>query len=235
MAVQTIPGFYEPVSALTHLLGAGVFLALGVPLVRRFRATPGIAVALGVYVFALVFMLSMSGVYHTLDEESLGGRVFHRLDKAAIFVMIAGTFTPVHAMLFRGHVRWAGLAAKWAMAITGLTLMTVFFDRMPRGLGTTLYITLGWIAGLTMIAAWRRDGFRTVRGFVIGGVAYSVGAVMMGIGWPTVWPGVIDSHEVWHVAVLLGMTLHWRFIVGLAERTVAAMTAGPAAAAATGG
>jgi hemolysin III len=217
MAVYPLPGSYEPVNSILHLGAAGVVAILGVRLIRRNRGD-GLRVSLlSVFVFACLFMLSMSGVYHLLTRGGAGSAVLFRLDKASIFVLIAGTFTPVHGLLFRGAVRWAGLGLMWAAAGTGVTLMTVFFNSVPYGLGTTLYLALGWIASISVIALWRRRGFRYVRLIIAGGVAYSVGAIVNGIRWPTLIPGVFGPHELWHVAVLTGLGLHWRFVSRIAR------------------
>lgn len=220
MAVHPFPGFYEPVNSFLHLGGAAVFAWLGIGLIRRSLGDGLRVTLLGIFVFACVFMLAMSGVYHMLPGDGAGAAVMFRLDKAAIFVLIAGTFTPVHGLLFTGAIRWAGLSVMWAAAITGLTLVTIFFDRMPYGLGTTLYLTLGWVAGISVIAAWRRRGFRYVRPILAGGVAYSMGAILLGLGWPTLIPGVFGPHELWHVAVITGLGLHWSFVSRLAREDV---------------
>lgn len=217
MTVHSIPGFYEPVNAILHLGAAGVFAILGVRLVRDSRGNSIRVALLSVFAFACVFMLSMSGVYHMLTGGGSGSAVLLRLDKAAIFVLIAGTFTPVHGLLFRGALRWIGLGLMWAAAATGVTLVTIFFDRMPYGLGTTLYLALGWVASVSVIAAWRRRGFHFIRPILAGGIAYSIGAILLGLKWPTIIPGVFGPHELWHVAVITGLSLHWRFIVRLAR------------------
>ncbi len=220
MQAHPLPGFQEPVGALTHLVGALVFAGLAVPLLRRGRGDRVRIALLAVYAFASVFLLSMSGVYHMLPEGSAGRSVLARLDKAAIFVMIAGTHTPVQGIFFRGAARWGVLAVMWSLAALGITLFTVFHDRLPRGLGTTVYLLLGWIAAASGIVVWRRVGTAVIRPVVLGGVAYSVGAILLGLEWPTLVPGILGPHEVWHFAVLLGMALHWRFLFDNARRGI---------------
>ena len=217
MPIHPIPGFFEPVNALLHLAAALVFAVLGVRLVARARALD--ALFLGVFALAAVLMLSMSGVYHMLTRPGAGAAVLFRLDKAAVFVLIAGTFTPIHAMLFHGVVRWGGLALMWAAAATGVTLVTIFFEHVPYGLGTTLYIALGWIGGISVVVLWRRRGFRYVAPILAGGLSYTIGAILLGLGWPTIIPGVFGPHELWHIAVIIGLGLHWRFIARLARES----------------
>src|SRR3954454_18390113 len=138
-----IPGFSDPFSSLTHLGGALVFAWLSVSLVQRGRGNPGRVVSLIVFAFSCVLLLSLSGVYHLLSPGSAGRDVLQRLDHAAIFVLIAGSFTPAHTILFRGPWRWGVLAGVWALAITGLVLKTVYFTSMPEWFGLTLYLGFG--------------------------------------------------------------------------------------------
>jgi channel protein (hemolysin III family) len=215
-----IPGFSDPFSSLTHLAGAGVFAVLAVPLVMRGRGHAGRMTALAIFAFAVVAQLALSGVFHLLAPDTTGRAVLKRLDHAAIFVLIAATFTPVHAILFRGPWRWGMLSGIWTAAVTGLTLKTVFFDSLPEWLGLALYLGLGWMGGLSMFALARRYGLRFIRLLVAGGVAYTVGAVIDFAGAPPLIPGVIAGHELFHVAVLAGVSLHWAFIRGFADGTL---------------
>ncbi len=153
-----LPGFYHPFSSMSHLLGAVAFFIYGIFLLRRGRGSRSRLIFLGVYVFSGIFLFSMSAVYHMLEVKGTPWRVFERLDHCAIFVLIAGTFTPVHGILFRGLWRWLPLLFVWACAITGLTLKTIFFNEMPEWLGLTFYLSLGWIGALSGIALYKRYG-----------------------------------------------------------------------------
>jgi len=215
----SIPGFTDPVSALTHLLGAVVFLVMGVRLINRGhrnRAVTGVAggwhtTSLAVFAFSCVFLLTMSGVFHLLPRGP-GRDVLQRLDHAAIFVLIAGTFTPIHAILFRGWLRWGVLAFVWAAAITGVVLKSIYFEGFPYWLGAVLYLGLGWVGGVTMIASWKLHGFRFGRRMVLAGLAYTAGAIIDVAAWPTLWPGVVGPHELFHLFVLLGVWFFFSFV-----------------------
>jgi len=216
-AIYAIPGFSEPVSCLSHLLGAGLFAVLGVVLVWRDRRNIetrswGRTISLAVFALGSVFLLAMSGVYHLLSPGGAARVVLQRLDHAAIFALIAATFTPPHAILFRGVGRWGTLLLMWAMVATLIPIKTVFFDDVPQWLGLVFYLGLGWVGLLSGAVLWRRYGFVFVRPLVAGGLAYTVGAVIDYTGEPTIIPGVIGPHELFHFAVLAGIALHWRFI-----------------------
>ncbi len=100
-----LAGFAEPFNSLSHLLAAPVLLVLGYRLLRRGAGDVGRITALTVFVFTCVLLLAMSGVFHLLPLGSDGRYVMQHLDNAATFLLIAGTFTPIHAIVFRGFWR----------------------------------------------------------------------------------------------------------------------------------
>lgn len=207
-----LPGFYEPFSAISHLLGAPLFLILGIVLMRRARGDRTAMVSLAVYTVAGVFLMSMSGVYHMMVDGGGAHRVMERLDHAAIFVLIAGTFTPTHAILFRGWRRWLPLTFIWVATITSITLKTIFFQAIPDWLGLGLYLLLGWVGAISGIFVVQAYGWRFVRPLAWGAFAYTLGGLIHFLDWPKLIPRVVEGHEIFHVAVLFGAYFHWRFI-----------------------
>lgn len=211
-----LPGFFEPFSAISHLCGAMAFLVLGLSLVRRGRGYPARVLALAVYAASATGALAISGAYHQLPEGGTAALVMQRIDHAAIFIFIAGTFTPVHVILFRGWKRWAPLVVIWAAAILGVTLKSVFFDGLGDWIGLSLYVAMGWAGTFGGLMLWRQYGFRFIAPLFWGGVAYTIGGVFDLIHWPVLLPGVIHPHDVFHIAVLAGALLHWKFIASFA-------------------
>jgi channel protein (hemolysin III family) len=168
--------------------------------------------AVAVFAFSSVFLLAASGVYHLLAPGYAGRIVMQRLDHAAIFALIAGTFTPVYAILFHGLERWATLAFVWAVAAAGIALKIIFFDMVTEGQGVTLYLGFGWV-GLysgTLIAC--RYGLRVIRPLIWGAAAYTAGAILDFLRWPSLLTGVFGPHELFHLFVLAGIGCHWRFV-----------------------
>ncbi|MHC4406417.1 MAG: PAQR family membrane homeostasis protein TrhA [Planctomycetota bacterium] len=217
-----LPGFHEPFSAISHLLGAVAFLVLGLILLQRGRGNTVRLVWLGVYAAACVLLFSMSGVYHMMVGGGPAHQVMERLDHGAIFVLIVATFTPAHGLLFRGWLRWGILLLIWTAGITGITLKTIFFDDLAEWLGLSFYLTLGWFGGVSAILLARRYGFAFIKPLLLGGLAYTIGAVMEFLGRPVVIRGVIHPHDVFHMAVLLGAFLHWLFVCQFAAGEVQA-------------
>lgn len=217
--LQSIPGFTDPFSSLSHLFGAAAFIGLAPPLLRRGLRTPaqpGVPLSarvssLATFSITAVVLLAMSTTFHTLGHGA-ARHVFQRLDHAAIFILIAGTSTPIHAILFRGLWRRGMLALLWTIALLGVTLKSIFFDAVPETVGVLLYLGMGWIGVASIIALWRREGFAFVWPLIAGGLAYTIGAgIEIGVTRPLV-RGVIRAHEIFHLAVLAGLAFHYLFI-----------------------
>jgi channel protein (hemolysin III family) len=213
----SIPGFSDPVSSISHLAGALVFGILSIALIVRGRGEAWRMVSLAIFAFSCVLLLSLSGVYHLLQHETAARSVLMRLDHAAIFVLIAGSFTPVHAILL--HNRWQRhlLAWIWVAALAGLSLKTLYFDIMPSWLGLAMYLGLGWLGTISTIAIARRFGWRFVLPLLWGALAYTIGALVDHVHWPVLIPDIVGPHELFHLAVLAGISFHWAFIRTIAS------------------
>jgi len=222
-----LPGLYEPFSALSHLIGAALFAWLGALLLRRGRGDPLRVALLAVYAGSCVLLLTASGAYHMTARGSVASRVLARLDHAAIFVLIAGTFTPVHGLLFRGWLRWGPLAVVWSLAAAGIALKTLFFSDLPEWAGLSAYLGLGWLGALTGLLLWVRHGLAFVRPLLAGGLAYSAGAILEYHRWPVLIPGVVHGHEVFHLAVLAGALSQWLFVWRIAAGGLGAAAGRP--------
>lgn len=222
-AVYAIPGFAEPVSSVTHLLGGGIALVLGVLTLMRFRGATIHRVALGVFFFATVNMFAMSGVFHLLTPGGSPRYVLLLLDHAGIWVMIAGTCTPMYLTLCRGRTRWALLGLVWGLATLGLVLKTLFFEAVPEWLSLTFYFSLGWCIGRS---TWHlmRSRPHILRLFVLGGGAYTVGAVLDLLRVPVLIEGVLGAHELFHFAILFAVGCHWTMNVRLVREVAVAST-----------
>jgi len=213
----SIPGFSDPVSSLTHLAGAVVFAILSAFLIARGRGDARRVMSLVVFAFSCVLLLSFSGVYHLLSPGTTARGVLMRLDHAAIFVLIAGSFTPVHVILLRDLWHWHLLGWIWVLAVAGLVLKTVYFDAMPQWLGLLMYLGLGWVGLISTIALARRYDVRFVLPLVWGALAYTIGALVDFLEWPVLIAGVVGPHEVFHLGVVAGIAFHWAFIRGIAS------------------
>jgi len=153
MLVTSIPGFSDPMSALTHLLGSGVFAVLGFFLVRKGRQADGSwwnwrMTGLAVFAFAAVAQLGISGAYHILQPGLTPRLVMQQIDHTAIFILIAASFVPVHAILFEGWRRWLILLILFSLAAAGITFTFLYLRGSPEIFWLMFYIAMGWAGGI---------------------------------------------------------------------------------------
>lgn len=207
-----ILGCSDPVSSLSHILGVGIFAVLSIQLLDRSRVNLAYLIGVIIFVFSVIFLLSMSAIYHFLTPGTGARALFQRLDHAAIFILIAGTFTPIQLGMFHGFSRWSILIFVWVAAITGLVLKVIFFNTMPEWVSLVCYLGLGWVGALLGVLIIKRFGFSTLKPLLYGGLAYSLGAILEFFRVPVIAHGVFEAHELFHVLVLIAIGYHWHFI-----------------------
>lgn len=216
--IYAVAGFAEPISSWTHLGGAGVFLCLIWRRLRALRESDARFMAVMVFGVATVLQLGLSGVYHLLQPPNMARAVLQQLDHAAIFVLIAGTLTAVHGILFTGAWRRRMIIIAWTMCGIGITLKMVFFSETAEWLGLACYFGMGLLGFATTLALWKQHGAAFAMPMLTGGLVYTVGALMDFLREPVIIPGVFGPHECLHVAVLIALTLHWRFILRVLDQ-----------------
>ncbi len=215
-----IPGFSEPFNSLSHLFGLIVFGCVGPFLVRRGRGLPGRVICLLVLVIATEVLLAASMIYHMLEPGTFAREaVMRRIDHAAIFILIAGSLTTAHGILFTGWQRSAVIACIWLFIAIVVPLKMVYWQRLSEGAGLVLFLCFGWLGLISGALLYRRHGARFVLPIIYGGIAYSLGALSEFARWPQLLPSVIGPHGLFHLAVLLGLGLHWWFFWRIADQT----------------
>jgi hemolysin III len=163
-------------------------------------------VGCAVFGAALVALYAASTLYHGLPSGP-AKRVFRRIDHAAIFLLIAGTYTPFALVSLRGGWGWTLLVLVWCLAILGITLQAIRPRRMAR-LSVGLYLAMGWMALVAiepLLGSLQAAGLALL---VLGGVAYSVGVAFYA------WLRLPYNHAVWHVFVLAGSVFHYSSVMG---------------------
>jgi len=210
----------EPVSAWSH----GAWLLLILPgawiLWQRARGDRSRQWLLLGYAACLATCATFSTLYHgvQLPDEHLGGYLL--LDHIGIYLLIAGSYTPIAWTLMRGRWRRGTLVAAWSAAAVGIGLNLVFGD-LPFGLGTALYLAMGWGSIFCYLELGRTFSQRTLWPIMLGGILYSVGAAFHVLHWPVLWPGVVRGHEIFHILVVAASGAHYWFML-----TVVAPAAG---------
>ncbi|MGI8847984.1 MAG: PAQR family membrane homeostasis protein TrhA [Candidatus Dormibacteria bacterium] len=191
---------------------AAVWAAVGlVVLVVLSRGDITKLVTLSIYGVALVLLFGVSAVYHIPNWSPPRRRVLRRIDHANIFLLTAGTYTPVATVLLRGGFRVGILVAIWSVSAAGIVL-TAGLIPSHRRLLALIYVASGWIAvfvGPQLIAA---GGTATLL-LLAGGVLYSLGALAYALKRPQIIPRVFGYHEVFHLAVVAASVCFYVFML----------------------
>jgi hemolysin III len=164
-------------------------------------------IALSVYALSLMGLFGASALYHRINWRSVTTREWmRRLDHSMIFVLIAGSYTPFAVLVLHGPLAIAILVGVWAGALLGLVINLVWSDA-PRWLHALLYVTLGWVAvgALPQLAGAIGVGGMILLG--LGGVLYTLGAVVYAVRRPDPVPSVFGYHEVFHTLVIAAAAL----------------------------
>lgn len=206
----------DPFSTFSHLVGAIACIIAARPLLRR-ATTPVRRRALGIFAGSAITLLLASTLFHAMPAGTASRTITQRLDHAAIFLLIAGSFTPIHVILFTGLARWGVLCLLWLAALAGVVAKSIFFSSVPEQAGIAAYLILGWSGGISILIILLHRGLRFVSPLLLGGIAYTAGALCEFTSLPVPIPGLIGSHEVFHLAVLLGLGSMWLFMHRIAD------------------
>jgi len=197
----------EPFNGLSHLAGAiGAFWGGIVLLIVGWSGTERI-ISVFIYIFSLISMFSASATYHLTKVKPRIQEILRKIDHSAIFLLIAGTYTPICLNAFTGFWRLGFLFIIWGIAVMGI-IIKVFYIRSPRWLNVGMYILMGWIS----VLAWRQMVGLPISALVwliVGGIIYSLGAVVYATKIFNFVPGKFGFHEVWHLFVIGGALAHF--------------------------
>ena len=193
----------EVAHAVTHGVGLLAAIAGVVVLVLQAAATrdPWRITACAVYATTLVLLYGTSTLYHALSATR-ARRVFRVLDHSAIFLLIAGTYTPFALVSLRGPWGWTLLGIVWGLAVLGITAKAIFGVRWPI-VSTVIYLGMGWVVLVAVKPLVAHVPAGGIAWLVAGGVAYTAGIVFYA------WTRLRYSHAIWHLFVLAGSVCHY--------------------------
>jgi hemolysin III len=166
------------------------------------RGSAAVIVGAGVFIATMVLLYLTSTLYHALAENR-AKRVFQVLDHSAIFLLIAGTYTPFTLGVLRGPWGWTLFGLVWGLAVVGIVLKAVGGVRHPI-LSTCLYLVMGWLALIAIRPLWLHLPLAGMLWLVAGGVAYTLGVVFFALD-----ERVRYAHFVWHLFVMAGTACHF--------------------------
>jgi hemolysin III len=206
------PRFREPVNGLTHLVAAAVAVIGTIVLAWLSRDDPAKLASLCLYGVTLILMFSSSAIYHMTEAGPRATLFLRKLDHSAIYLLIAGTYTPICLHYFTGFWRVGFLAIIWALGLIGIAVKLLVINA-PRWLTAGVYLLMGWlaIAGVGEILSQMPAG--AIAWLLAGGMFFTGGAVVYMLKKPDPFPGVFGFHEIWHIFVILGAYSHFALML----------------------
>jgi hemolysin III len=184
-----------------HLHAFILFLVLGAGLVAGAPSGPGRA-AVAVFGGCLALTFGVSALYHRLSWRPRARRLMRRLDHAAIYLLIAGTYTPFALGVLRGTWGWSLLIAVWTLAAVGIVLKSTRGFRYAWA-STAVYLAMGWLIVIAMRPLVAHIGFGGIAWLLAGGLAYTGGVIFFA------WDRLRYGHMIWHLFVLAGSICHF--------------------------
>ncbi len=196
----------EFANALTHGIGlVGVLVAVPVLIVLSAHATVWHIVGASIYGATLIALYSASTIYHSVRHPP-AKRVLRILDHSAIYLLIAGTYTPFMLVNLRGAWGWTLLGLVWTVALCGVAWKIVRVER-PGAVSTILYLAMGWLVVIAVRPLFRVIPLAGLAWLLAGGLAYTLGVAFFG------WSRLRFHHAVWHLFVLAGSACHYVAVV----------------------
>ena len=205
------PGPIKPrLRGVSHKYAFFVSLACGVALIL-FASDGRARLAATIYAVAVSALFGTSALYHIPTWRPRARRWMRRLDHSMIFVLIAGTYTPVALIALKGSLASTILIVVWAGAVGGVIFKLLWIDA-PKWLLAAVYMALGWVSAVILGQLPAAIGWLGVAGLAAGGLLYTVGAVVYASGRPNPIPRVFGYHEVFHALVIGAAGLHYAVI-----------------------
>ncbi|MBB6097327.1 hemolysin III [Deinobacterium chartae] len=207
----------EPINSLTHWFGALAALILMGVLVYAAVQAQVQAWPFVVFGVSMCLLYVASASYHSFRVSDRALLWLRKLDHSAIFLLIAGSYTPVLIFAVKGGWQVGMLCAVWGIALAGIILKLVTM-RLPRWISTVLYLAMGWMAVLILPQLLATLSVGALTWLLVGGLLYTAGAVIYATKRGNFFPGVFGFHELWHVFVLGGSGAHFAMMLNLLPR-----------------
>ena len=209
--------FKDPGSAITHLIATLLAILAAAPLLIKAENTagPANAAALFVFIASMILLYAASTVYHTFDISERVNRILRKIDHMMIFVLIAGTYTPVCLIVLGNPAGYRLLALVWGIAVAGMIVNAVWIG-CPKWFSSCIYIAMGWVcltALSQIVSAFTPAAFAWL---LAGGIIYTVGGVIYALKLPVFNARFknFGSHEIFHVFVMAGSFCHYMVMYG---------------------
>ncbi|MHA1954879.1 MAG: PAQR family membrane homeostasis protein TrhA [Candidatus Heimdallarchaeaceae archaeon] len=203
----------ERFATYSHYVGL-VFAIIGsiylICITRKDNALLAISI---LYSFCICFMFTGSSVFHTLKREGDETSFWRQLDHIAIYFMIAGSYTIVSYLYLDGIFKWTIISLQWGFVAFG-TILKILAVNVPTWLDVGIYLAMGWMIAIRIDYMFKGLSLRVFLLVLFGGLAYTIGAIFHAINKQKPFPGVFVFHDIFHVLIIVGASLHYGAIIG---------------------
>jgi hemolysin III len=205
----------DPGSAITHFIGMILAILAAIPLLAKAEIQAGslTLAAMAVFMGSMILLYGASTLYHSVKVSAYVLRIFRKIDHMMIFVLIAGSYTPICLIVLGGRQGYALLALVWGIAAAGI-LIKAFWITCPKWFSSGIYIAMGWVCVLVfgqLLHALPPGAFAWL---LSGGLIYTIGGVIYALKLP-IFNGkhkYFGSHEIFHIFVMGGSICHFIFM-----------------------
>lgn len=202
----------DPGSAITHFIGMLMALFAAIPLLLKAHRQPDpiYTISLAIFIGSMILLYTASTVYHTFDISPGVNQILKKCDHMMIFIMIAGSYTPICLVVLGGRLGLGMLVLIWSLAISGIFLKG-FWINCPKWFSSVIYIAMGWVCVLAFIPLLHSLPQSAFLWLLAGGVIYTIGGVIYALKLPF-FNGkhkYFGSHEIFHLFVIAGSICHF--------------------------
>lgn len=202
----------DPGSAITHFIGMMMAMFAATPLILRAMRAPDTVhvISLSIFIVSMILLYATSTTYHTFDLSERTNKILKKLDHCMIFVLIAGSYTPICLIVLHGRTGFMLLALVWSIAILGI-IFKLCWVTCPKWVSSVLYIAMGWVCVLAFTQILNSLPAAAFNWLLAGGIIYTVGGIIYALKLPifNAHHKYFGSHEIFHLFVMAGSICHF--------------------------
>lgn len=202
----------DPGSAITHFIGMIMAIFAATPLLIRAASRPDRIhiVSLAVFIISMILLYAASTAYHSFNLSEKANIILKKIDHMMIFVLIAGTYTPVCLIVLNGTIGYTLLALVWGIALAGIVIKALWVT-CPKWFSSILYIAMGWVCVLAFTQILNSLSSAAFGWLLAGGIIYTIGGVIYALKLPifNAKHSAFGSHEIFHLFVMGGSLCHF--------------------------
>jgi len=202
----------EPVNTWSHFVSFVAAIVGLVFLIILSKDNISKLITMTIYGVSVISLYGASSIYHWVKTTPQKELLLKRIDHIAIYFLIAGTYTPVLYYGLEGAWRWAMLMSVWSLAVIGMALK-IWFIHAPRYVSSAFYVSLGWLALVPFMQLMKHLPFGAIILMAVGGVIYTMGAVIYATKIFDFFPKRFGFHEIFHLFIATGSIVHFMMII----------------------